>query len=193
LWDLGAIGGHLRALGLGCDLLPEAPDAPPAGVPPRVRVFQEVYEAEHLKVVDAAASGIVVQDNKPRGREHWSNGKDLHAATPKGGFAELQVDVPETGRYRLAVCFSQSWDYGLVETALDGRKVGGLFDGWHDPAKPPTEKVEFGVFELREGPHRLRFTAVDKNPQSVDYKMGIDYVQLTPTPGAAEPPKREPE
>jgi hypothetical protein len=150
-------------------------------VPPPVRVFQEVYEAEHLKVVNAAASEIAAQDMKPFGREHWSNGKHLLCGTAKGGFVEVEVDVPETGRYRLAVCFSRTGELGVVETALDGRRIGGLFDGWQEPGKPPTEKIEYGNFELREGPHRLRFTAVDKNPQSTDYKLGIDYVQLTPT------------
>src|SRR5262249_36560250 len=93
LWDLGAIGGRLRALGLGCDLLPDSPVGPPAKVPPRVRVFQEVYEAEHLKVVDTTARNVVPQDLKHWG-PHWSNDKHLHCATLKGGFVELQVDVP---------------------------------------------------------------------------------------------------
>src|SRR5262249_27425132 len=171
----------LRALGLGCDLLPDSPVGPPAKVPPRVRVFQEVYEAEHLKVVDTTARNVVPQDLKHWG-PHWSNDKHLHCATLKGGFVELQVDVPETGRYRLAVCFSRSLDYGLVETALDGRKLPGTFDGLHGTGTP-TEKVEYGTVELREGPHRLRFTAVDKNPKSPGYGMGIDYVQLTPVDG----------
>ena len=65
----------------------------------------------------------------------------------------------------------------------------------HDGLKgtgTPTEKVEYGLFELGEGPHRLRFTAVDKNPKSPGYCMGIDYVQLTPVqaPPAPVPGKR---
>jgi serine/threonine-protein kinase len=184
LWDLGAIGARLRALGLGCDLLPDSPVGPPAQVPPRVRVFQEVYEAEHLKVVDSTAWAVARQDLRQWG-PHWSNGKHLFCRGPQGSFVELQVDVPEAGRYRLAVCFTLSLDYGVVETALDGRKIGGLFDGLHANTIGPTEKVEFGTFELGEGPHRLRFTVVDKNPQSPGYYMGIDYVQLTPVDGPA--------
>jgi hypothetical protein len=124
---------------------------------------------------------------KPWGREHWSNGKQLYCLTQKGGFVELQVEVPETGRYRLAVCFTCSSESALVEVTLDGRKIGGLFDGLHAPDREKTEKVEYGTFELGEGPHRLRFTAVDKNPKSTDYRMGIDYVQLTP----AAPTRKE--
>jgi hypothetical protein len=156
-------------------------------VSPRVRVFQDLLEAEHLPVVDSAAWGIRPRDLRHWG-PHWSNGKHLQCATLKGNFVELQVEVPETGRYRLAVCFTHSWDYGFVEASLDGRKIRGTFDGLEGTGTP-TEKVEYGAFELREGPHRVRFTAVDKNPKSPGYRMGIDYVQLTPaTPTRKEVP-----
>jgi WD40 repeat protein len=185
LWDLGAIGGRLRALGLGCDLLPDSPGAPaarpPDRAPPRVRVFQDVQEAEYLPFADAAIWGTHVQDMKRRGR-CWSNDKQLTCSAQKEDFVELRVDAPETGRYRLVICLTRSWNFGLVEVALDGRKIGGLFDGLHGAA-PPTEKIDYGTFELREGPHRLRFTAVDKNPRSAGYGMGIDYLQLMPAKG----------
>ncbi|HMC63402.1 MAG TPA: hypothetical protein VKI65_00530 [Gemmataceae bacterium] len=35
--------------------------------------------------------------------------------------------------------------------------------------------------ELREGSHRLRFTAVDKNPKASACWMGIDCVKLIST------------
>jgi WD domain, G-beta repeat len=177
LWDLGAVGRQLRALGLGSDLLPERRRQ--VSRSPRVRAFQEVYEAECLPV-DAShtAWGTSVDDTRRWGRDH-SNDRRLHCSTLKGGSVELTVDVPETGRYRLAVCISRSWCYALTEVSLDGRKIGGTFDGFQGP-NGPTEKVEYGTFELCEGPHRLRFKAVDKNPKSEGYYMGIDYVQLTP-------------
>jgi hypothetical protein len=177
LWDLGAVGRQLRALELGCDLLPEA--APRASrPPPRVRVFQELYEAEYLPVVaDHTAWGTQAEDMRRWGR-HWSNDRRLHCSTLKGGLVELQVVVPETGRYRLAVRHTRSWNYAVTEVSLDGRKIGGTFDGYNGGVVGP-ELVEYGTFELREGPHRLRFTAVDKNPKSANYAMGIDYVELT--------------
>jgi WD40 repeat protein len=177
LWDLGAIGRHLRALGLGCDLLPDAPADRPGGAPPRVRVFQDLHEAEYLPVVESSW-GTEVQDMRRWG-QHWSNDRQLVCHGPKeNSFVEVQVNVPETGRYRLAVCFTRSSNFGQVDVALDGRKVGRTFDGFHEAVGPTV--VEYGTFELHEGPHRIRFTAVDRNPKSVDYGIGIDYVQLTP-------------
>jgi serine/threonine protein kinase/WD40 repeat protein len=185
LWDLGAIGSRLHELGLGSDQLPDSPaaDAPRLAhpAPPRVRVFQDVQEAEYLPIADAKMWATHVQDMRRWGR-YWSNGQQLTCTALKGNFVELRVDVPETGRYRLAVCLTRSWNFGLTEVALDGRKIGGLFDGLHG-ADPTAERIDYGTFELAEGPHRLRFTAVDKNPKSEGYGIGIDYVQLTPMKG----------
>jgi hypothetical protein len=145
----------------------------------RVRVFQEVHEAEHLRIVAAENCPTSIQDLKPWGRENWSNGKHLACASQKGGFVELEVDVPQAGRYQLDVRLTRSSDYGRVEASLDGRRVGPGFDGYSE-ALAPSVKVTYGTFELTEGPHRLRFTAVDRNPKSADYKMGMDCVRLTP-------------
>jgi serine/threonine protein kinase/WD40 repeat protein len=190
LWDLGAINRHLRKLGLGHNLLPETA-AESAGPPvTRVRVFQEVHEAEHLRIVAAENCPSSVQDLKPWGRENWSNGKQLACAAREGGFVELEVDVPRSGRYRIDVRLTKAPGYGLVETSLDGRPVEPVFDGYNE-ALLPSFKVAFGTFELAEGPHRLRFTAVDKNPKSDNYWMGIDCVRLMPVnppPAAAMKP-----
>jgi hypothetical protein len=146
-----------------------------------VRVYQDLYEGEHLTVSEAVVSWFLVEDMKHWGR-HWSNDRYLICeANQQGNFVELQVDVPETGRYRLTVCLAYSWNFGLVQVLLDGRKIGEPFDGLGDHACP-AKKVEYGTFELNEGPHRLRFAVADKNPKSAGYCMGIDYVQLTPVP-----------
>jgi WD40 repeat protein len=184
VWDLGTIDRRLRALGLGCDLLPGSPGASTPGSPsdaagPRVRVFQEDYEAEYLPVVDFANAGITVQDMKLWGRERWSNGTQMLCDTSKGGFVELQVDVAETGRYALEVRLTHAHNFGLVEMALDGQKLDPVFDGYHQQVKP-SGPIRLGTVKLRQGSHRLRFTAVDRNPKSVDYYIGIDCVKLTP-------------
>jgi hypothetical protein len=176
IWDLGEIGRRLQAMGLGCESLPAAPAALTAA--PRVRVHQELYEAEHLPIVNEEQAATHSQDMRRWG-EYWSNDRELHGACQKGGFIELQVEAPETRRYRLDICLTRSWDFGILEVTLDGRKIGEPFDGFFEPFIP-AEKIAFGAFDLHEGPHRLRFTVVDKNPKSPGYQMGIDYVQLTP-------------
>jgi WD40 repeat protein len=177
LWDLRAIARRLREMGLGHDLLPGEGSAP-AGPPiPRARVFQDVYEAENLKVVAAGGCAHQVQDLKPWGRENWSNGKHLWCRSAKGGFVEFAVDLPQTGRYHLDVHFTKSGSYGRVETWLDGVKVGPVFDGYH-PTMAPPERVAYGTFALRAGRHRLRFSAAERDPRSAGYEMGIDCLGM---------------
>jgi hypothetical protein len=146
----------------------------------RPQLVPDVHEAEHLRVVASQnCPRYAIQDMKAWGREHWSNGKQLFCEPRKGGFVELEVDVPQSGRYRLDVHFAKAPDYGLVETSLDGRRVGPVIDGYNE-AVVPSGQVGYGTFELAEGHHRLRFTAVDKNPKSENYWMGIDCVRLMP-------------
>jgi hypothetical protein len=116
----------------------------------------------------------------PWGRANWSNGKQLLCHAQKDGYVELEVDVPDTARYTLDLDFSKAQDFGRIEVALDGQKMDKVFDGFHDGVGIPPEKVAFGIVELREGKHRLRFTAADKNPKASAYRMGIDCLRLTP-------------
>jgi hypothetical protein len=145
----------------------------------RLAILQDVYEAENLTVVACSGERRFAQDMESRGRERWSSGHHLFCRTRKDGYVEFAVDLPRAGRYRLDVWLTKSWDYGVVEVSLDGRKVGVTFDGYHDDVLPP-DKGECGVFDLCEGSHRLRFTVVDRNTKSRDYYMGIDCLRLTP-------------
>ena len=148
--------------------------------------MQDVYEAENLEVVACSGEQRSSQDMFDWGRENWSGGRQLFCHTHQGGFVEFEVNLPREGPYRLDVGLTRSFNYGVVEVALDGRTVGARFDGFHDAVFPP-DKVECGVFDLRAGSHRLRFTAVDKNEKSRDYFMGIDCLRLTPV--GPPPPK----
>jgi hypothetical protein len=179
LWDLGAIGRQLREMGLDCDLLPASPPRPTGGPAPRVRVFQEVFEAEHLPVVASSACTYAIQDMKPWGRENWSNGKQLLCHAQKGGFVELEVELPAAGRYALSVSLTRMPSAGRVEVAVDGRKIGVAFDGF-DARIAASVPVPLGTLELQEGGHRLRFAAVDKAAGSGGYDMGIDCLRLIP-------------
>jgi serine/threonine protein kinase/WD40 repeat protein len=179
LWDLHAVHEQLRPLGLAWEPAPSPPRAPRGGDRVRLAILQDVYEAENLPVVAYSGGRLFAQDMQPHGRERWSGGHHLFCRTPKDGYVEFAVDLPRAGRYRLDVWLTKSWDYGVVEVSLDGRKVGAAFDGYNNDVLPP-DKSEYGIFDLGEGSHRLRFTAVDKNQMSRDYFMGIDCLRLTP-------------
>jgi hypothetical protein len=187
LWDLRAIRGQLRELGLDW----AGPGYPPPahgprlkaveviGVPPRPQTWRVpgAVEAEETHILQWANCTPAVQALSGHGL--WSNGRHLFCRARKGGYVELALDVAREGEYALDIYLTRAPDYGRVEVSVDGRPVGAVFDGFHAQVRP-SGKVPFGVIHLTAARHRLRFRVVDKHPQSRDYYLGVDCLVLTP-------------
>jgi hypothetical protein len=75
----------------------------------------------------------------------------------------------------LSIAFTQAGDYGIVETSVDGKKVGDRYDGYDSDVRPGP-LVRMGTVLLAPGSHILRFTVVGKSSLSRGYYLGIDYV-----------------
>jgi hypothetical protein len=144
------------------------------GLKPAAQDTWGLLEAEELKVTASKnVMGSYSHDLSPYGGDRWSNGRQLFCSALKGGFVELEVNVPETATYQLDIYFTKAPDHGQVAVAVDGDPIGKVFDAYHFIVVP-SGKMEFGRVELNKGPHRLRFTAVDKNVASTNYYIGID-------------------
>jgi WD40 repeat protein len=193
VWDLGSLHGELEPLGLAGNL-PRRPEPQPTEQPVlAVNMVWEthkvngqpplpgeiVFEGEDLNITEVARSSVYPQPMQPWGIRHWSNDKQLLCCFTKGGHVEATLAWPQKGRYHLAIAFSGGYDYGLVQTSLDGKKIGSPFDA-HNEVVTPLPPVDMGIVELGPGPHRLRFTSVGKNDKSKDYFIGIDYLAFTP-------------
>ena len=85
--------------------------------------------------------------------------------------------MEEPGDYRLKVFYCKSWDYGVVELYLDGKKVGDPFDGY-SPNITSSGPVDYGTVNLGAGQHRLKFLLSGKNEESTGYYLGIDALVL---------------
>jgi hypothetical protein len=197
LWDLGLV--RRRLAGAGLDWEPHSPLPPEQAEPPLVPVMHTVgaealagttaehclkvpdaLEAEALRLIEYANCNQSIQDMALWDRRRWSNGRQLLLDfTRKGGYAELELPVAATGRYRLAAYFTQNVNLGQIAVSLDGRVLGEPFDGYAGEVRAP-QRVEYGEVELTAGNHRLRFTAVGRNPRAIGYDMGIDCIQLQP-------------
>jgi hypothetical protein len=93
----------------------------------------------------------------------------------------LKINVPTTGTYNLSAAMTLARDYGIVSLAVDGTQLGQPFDGYHYPNVTVNNNVAFGSVQLSAGTHQLTFTVVGKNPSSINYFVGIDYLQLVKT------------
>lgn len=107
----------------------------------------------------------------------WSGGKQLFCITHKDGFVELSFPVARAGRYRVRVLATAAPDFAKVRVTLDGHTVAPDFDLYCGMVSP-AGSLEMGTHELAAGRHRLRFTAVGRNPASTGYRFGIDAIDL---------------
>jgi hypothetical protein len=184
-WDLKAIGKELKSLHLTWEVPlshARARETPSysAIVMAGERVPDElsediVLEAENLEVAKRVKASTFVQPMTSFRAHRWSNDRQLFCSCEAGGHVDVAIKWPGTGKCELWIAFTQAGDYAVVETALDGKKLGDPFDGY-DPDVRPAPLVNVGTVELSAGSHVLRFTPVGKNPGSSGYHVGIDYV-----------------
>ncbi len=142
-------------------------------------VVHGALEAELLAVAESKRCRPRLQSTSSWIGGKWSNACQLFCPAEKGGYVVLEVELPRSGRYQLAIQFTKAPSHGTVEVNLCGSKIGELFDGYAANFIPSGE-VAFGIVELKAGKQQIRFTAVDKIPKSTNYFMGIDYLRLEP-------------
>jgi serine/threonine protein kinase/WD40 repeat protein len=191
VWDLRRIRQELEKLGLDWDA-PSHPAATPSSPSPSLElqmdfgIFKQLkipnaFEAEDLQILrrrDCLWAGVQDMAKQYDARQ-WSNGQQLFCYTKQGGYVDLQVDLAEWGDYQIDVYLTRAPDFGKLQVFLDGKKFEKTFDGFQKVVVPP-ERVAFGKAALTKGKHIVRFQAVDKNPQSTNYYMGIDCLVFTP-------------
>lgn len=142
-------------------------------------LVEGAIEAEIAKVVESKGATPTTQLMGGY-RGQWSGGAHLFF-TPKekGSYVTIQTPALEKdGEYTLDIYYTFSWDYAIIALAVDGQPVGEPKDTFAPQVMPPT-KVTYGPLTLKAGPHTLTFTALDKNPASKGYYMGIDCVKFS--------------
>jgi hypothetical protein len=91
----------------------------------------------------------------------------------------LRFEVPASGAYNVAVRMGVGPNYGVVQPALDGREIGGAFDGYA-PEAGRSDELVLGRVELAEGSHTVTFTVEGKADASSGLFAGVDYLELEP-------------
>jgi hypothetical protein len=76
------------------------------------------------------------------------------------------------------VALTQAVDYGIVQFALDGQKLGNPIDLYHDGVVP-TGPLDLGAQALTAGDHKLTVEITGANEKAAkSYMFGLDYVKL---------------
>lgn len=93
----------------------------------------------------------------------------------RNAWVDVAIEIPRAGSYEIVAKYTKSWDYARIQAFLDGKPLGPVVDTYA-PSVVPGDPLTLGKLDLTAGRHVLRFQAVENNPQSKGYLMGIDHV-----------------
>ena len=153
----------------------------------QVRLAQEgeiFIEGEALTVL-AKTGNAAPQSMASFQAGEWSGDSQLWwtGARP-GDTLVLGFETPKAGKYHLATALTKAVDYAKVRIALD-EETHFILDevNLFDTQVITTGELSLGTHSLTEGKHRLHINILGKDPKAAaGYMVGIDYLQLTPTP-----------
>ena len=132
-------------------------------------------EAEKLKVTKTTSGKVQRQG----GFSLFSGKQQLWWINSKiGGKIDLQLAVPRDGTYSLMLQFVKSFDYGIVQVLLDGKKLGKPVDLYNRTVihAPPQQ---FAKLTLSKGNHTLTLQVVGRNKRAKPQHMvGLDFLRL---------------
>jgi hypothetical protein len=89
-------------------------------------------EGEQLKVLGQSSEYDLGPQNMIGFLDsRWSGDVQLYAQPPQvGSWADLELPVPEAGKYEVIVYLTKACDYGIVQFHLDGMQLGKPLDGF---------------------------------------------------------------
>ena len=137
-------------------------------------------EGEKLKILGKTGGNPHEQDLTGFPGQ-WSNDAHLWWIEAKpGDQLDLALPVKQAGKYRLGMQLTKAPDYGIVQLYLDGEKLGGSIDLYHESVIP-TGLLAMDEHDLTAGDHKLTVEIVGANDKAIkNYMFGLDYVKLDP-------------
>jgi len=108
----------------------------------------------------------------------WKGSQVLAEASGAGESVTFEVEARlPADRYQLHLFLSKSPDYGIVQTYLNGKKVGEPVD-CYSPRRFVTDQLRLGNIMPVGGQVRLAFRIMGKNPRASGYDFGVAGYQL---------------
>lgn len=136
---------------------------------------EHAVEAEMLPITGAEGTNHTEQ---PLGRPALSAGSQIWCrSTQPGAWIEFELPVPKPGKYKVSVVYTTSYDYGLIQTYVNGQKAGEPADTFGNLEVGPIR--ELGTFELN-GPAKIKCEVTGKSEKSPGYYFGVDCFIVEP-------------
>ena len=137
-------------------------------------------ECESLALVDQSPGLVAETQDLHAVGNGWSADAQLFVRAQRAGdFVEVAIPATGPGARRIVLHATRAPDYGSLRFTVNGKAAEVAFDGY--AAKPaPTEPLNLGVHEPKDGRFILRAEVVGTNPASTGakYFFGLDAVLL---------------
>ncbi|MEM7317231.1 MAG: c-type cytochrome, partial [Planctomycetota bacterium] len=136
-------------------------------------------EGEDLKI-ESVTNGATHRQPTGQYKDRWSQSLHLWWIAEKTDQSlTVQLPVETTGAYEVFVGMTKAVDYGIVELAVNGRRVNQQFDLFERDAVTATGPKSLGKHTLKKGTNRLTVHMIGANPASIKkYMFGLDYIYL---------------
>ena len=89
----------------------------------------------------------------------------------------------EAGRYELIGDFVKAYSYGIVKVLVDGKQVGGTYDGYWPEVDAEGDLCSFGEVELGPGEHAIRLEIAGKSEKATAHLISVKRWLLRPLDG----------
>jgi hypothetical protein len=135
-------------------------------------------EGEDVAIIEHTGGRVEVQDLS---RAPWGWSRAAHLlwldGSP-GDVLRLAVPLEEAGEYALTAVLTESFDFGIVQLALDGVALGDPVD-LYAPDGAPADPIDLGVHSLTAGDHELAVEIVGSSDEAEPrHGFGLDYLLL---------------
>jgi hypothetical protein len=148
-------------------------------VPPTPKIAGAI-ECEKMKIVAKSLNTPAEPQTGALSDGEWSGGEQLFVRGNKpGDFIELAIPAGGSGKKKLTLYATKSWDYGILRFSVNGERAGKDYDAYN-PQAILSGPIELGTVEPRDGQFVLRVEVVGGNPNSKNSKsfFGLDAVTL---------------
>lgn len=161
---------HAGFPALSQNLLPLAQSARPA------------IEAESFSGTATVTGGELRNQSMKGFSGMWGGNAQLWWVEAKpGDKLTIPITAPADGKYELVGFFTRAGDYGIFRTALNGKVIGTLVDGYSENVEA-TGAISFGDVEMKKGINQLVIEIIGKDARSAGYSngylVGVDGFQI---------------
>lgn len=161
-------------------------DPPPLPPPPPPYKIAGAIECEEMSVTAHSKDlDFGSQEMGGFGAKTWSGDSHLWVRAKKvGDYIEVEVPCDSKTPVKVIVHATQSWDYGIMQFSVNGRKAGkpvDLYSGKEGVCKA-SGPIELGSFMPAGGKLVLRAEVVGGNPEAAGTHafFGLDCIMLEP-------------